>query len=43
MVPAAGATAMGDTLITPGGDVITEVRDPFGFVIQFAKRGKGIV
>jgi glyoxylase I family protein len=40
---AAGATAMGETLITPSGDIITEVRDPFGFVIQFAKRGKNLI
>lgn len=37
---AAGATPAEDVTITPGGDEITILRDPWGVPIQFVKRAK---
>lgn len=37
---AAGATPIGDTITTEGGDIIATLRDPWGVPIQFAKRAK---
>ena len=37
---AAGAQAVGDILVTPGGDEIAMLRDPWGVPIQFVKRAE---
>ncbi|MFH1709371.1 MAG: VOC family protein [Planctomycetota bacterium] len=37
---AAGATAEGDPIITPDGDDIANVRDPWGLVVQLVRRNK---
>lgn len=34
----AGATAEGDVQMTPAGDEVTMLRDPWGFPIQFVRR-----
>jgi catechol 2,3-dioxygenase-like lactoylglutathione lyase family enzyme len=39
---AAGATAVGDP-ITPGGDVLAMLRDPWGLAIQLAQRAEPMV
>lgn len=40
---AAGATPEGDIVRAPNGDVIGIVRDPWGFCVQLAKRGKPMI
>src|SRR5262245_32098931 len=35
---AAGATAEGDVQLTPAGDRVAMLRDPWGFAIQFVNR-----
>jgi len=40
---AAGATPDGDITRAPNGDVIATVRDPWGFPVQLAKRGKAMI
>ena len=37
---AAGATPVGDISVTPGGDEIAILRDPWGVAIQFVKRAE---
>ncbi len=37
---AAGATAVGEVTVTPAGDELAMLRDPWGVAIQFVKRGK---
>ncbi len=37
---AAGATAVGEVNITPAGDELAMLRDPWGVAIQFVKRAK---
>jgi len=37
---AAGATVAGDVNITPAGDEIAMLRDPWGVPIQFVKRAE---
>jgi len=37
---AAGATAVGEVTITPSGDELAMLRDPWGVAIQFVKRTK---
>ena len=37
---AAGATAVGEVTITPAGDELAMLRDPWGVAIQFVKRAK---
>ncbi len=37
---AAGATAVGEVTLTPGGDEIAVLRDPWGLAIQFIKRAE---
>jgi glyoxylase I family protein len=37
---AAGATAVGEVTITPSGDELAMLRDPWGVAIQFVKRAK---
>ena len=39
----AGASPLGETIRNDSGDVITEVRDPFGMAIQLVKRGKNLL
>ena len=36
----AGATAAGEVTITPSGDELAMLRDPWGVAIQFVKRAK---
>ena len=36
---AAGATTAGDVTITPTGDEMTFLRDPWGLALQLVKRG----
>lgn len=40
---AAGATIAIDTTLTPGGDELTMLRDPWGFSIQLCKRARPMV
>ena len=40
---AAGATAVGDVTVTPAGDTLAMLRDPWGLAIQFASRTKRLV
>lgn len=37
---AAGATAVGEVTVTPAGDELAMLRDPWGVAIQFVKRAK---
>ena len=37
---AAGATAVGEVTITPAGDELAMLRDPWGVAIQFVKRAR---
>jgi catechol 2,3-dioxygenase-like lactoylglutathione lyase family enzyme len=37
---AAGATAVGDVIVTPTGDRIAMLRDPWGLAIQFVERAE---
>ena len=37
---AAGATAVGEVTVTPSGDELAMLRDPWGVAIQFVKRAK---
>jgi glyoxylase I family protein len=37
---AAGATAVGEVTMTPSGDELAMLRDPWGVAIQFVKRAK---
>ncbi|MHC4693451.1 MAG: VOC family protein [Planctomycetota bacterium] len=37
---AAGATAVGEITVTPAGDELAMLRDPWGVAIQFVKRAK---
>ncbi len=37
---AAGATAVGEVTVTPAGDELAMLRDPWGVAIQFVKRDK---
>jgi glyoxylase I family protein len=37
---AAGASAEGDALVTPMGDHVAMLRDPWGFAIQFVHRAQ---
>jgi catechol 2,3-dioxygenase-like lactoylglutathione lyase family enzyme len=39
----AGATADGDIIRAPNGDVIASVRDPWGFPVQLARRGQPMI
>ena len=39
----AGAARMGDLLHTDDGDVLAMLRDPWGFSIQLARRGRAMV
>jgi len=39
----AGATPDGDVTRAPDGDVIAVVRDPWGFAVQLAKRGRPMI
>jgi uncharacterized glyoxalase superfamily protein PhnB len=39
----AGATPDGDITRAPSGDVIAVVRDPWGFPVQLAKRGRPMI
>jgi len=36
---AAGATSVGEITVTPDGDELAMLRDPWGFAIQLARRG----
>ena len=40
---AAGATPAGDISITPAGDELAMLRDPWGFAIQLAKRQQPMI
>jgi glyoxylase I family protein len=40
---AAGATAVGDVTLTPSGDTLAMLRDPWGLAIQLACRAKRLV
>jgi uncharacterized glyoxalase superfamily protein PhnB len=40
---AAGATAVGDIAVTPAGDHLAMVRDPWGFCIQLAQRAEPMI
>ena len=40
---AAGATAEGDVLRPPNGDVLATLRDPWGFPIQLARRASPMI
>ena len=40
---AAGATSDGEMIRAPSGDVIANLRDPWGFPIQLAHRGKPMI
>ena len=40
---AAGATAAGEITLTPAGDEMTFVRDPWGIVIQLVKRARPLL
>jgi hypothetical protein len=36
----AGATAVGDVTVTPAGDELAMLRDPWGLAVQLVKRAK---
>jgi len=40
---AAGATAAGDVVVTPGGDRFAMLRDPWGLALQLAHRARPLV
>ena len=40
---AAGATAVGDVTLTPAGDTLAMLRDPWGLAIQLACRSERLV
>lgn len=40
---AAGATSAGDVMVTPSGDEMTMLRDPWGVAIQFVKRAEAML
>ena len=40
---AAGASAEGDALVTPVGDHVAMLRDPWGFAIQFVHRAEPMI
>jgi glyoxylase I family protein len=40
---AAGATPVGDAVITPGGDEFAMLRDPWGLALQLARRARPLV
>ena len=40
---AAGATAEGEALVTPAGDHVAMLRDPWGLAIQFAHRAQRMI
>jgi catechol 2,3-dioxygenase-like lactoylglutathione lyase family enzyme len=40
---AAGATAVGDVQVTPAGDTVAMLRDPWGLPIQFVQRAAPMI
>jgi catechol 2,3-dioxygenase-like lactoylglutathione lyase family enzyme len=40
---AAGATPVGDVVVTPAGDRFAMLRDPWGLALQLARRGQPLV
>jgi catechol 2,3-dioxygenase-like lactoylglutathione lyase family enzyme len=40
---AAGATPVGDAVLTPGGDQFAMLRDPWGLALQLARRARPLV
>ena len=40
---AAGATAVGEVVVTPGGDQFAMLRDPWGLALQLARRARPLV
>lgn len=40
---AAGASAQGDIVVTPVGDQLAMLRDPWGFCIQLAQRAEAMI
>jgi glyoxylase I family protein len=40
---AAGAAPDGDVIHSPGGDVIANLRDPWGFPVQLVRRSKAMI
>jgi glyoxylase I family protein len=40
---AAGATPVGDVVVTPGGDQFAMLRDPWGLALQLARRAQPLV
>ena len=40
---AAGATAEGDVQVTPSGDTMAMLRDPWGLAIQFVRRAERMI
>jgi catechol 2,3-dioxygenase-like lactoylglutathione lyase family enzyme len=40
---AAGATAEGDVQVTPAGDTMAMLRDPWGLAIQFVRRAQPMI
>lgn len=39
----AGATPEGELIVTPEGDELAVVRDPWGLALQLVKRGKSLI
>ena len=40
---AAGAVAVGEVVVTPGGDEFAMLRDPWGLALQLARRARPLV
>ena len=40
---AAGATSVGDVVVTPAGDQFAMLRDPWGLALQLARRARPLV
>ena len=40
---AAGASPVGDVTVTPSGDELAMLRDPWGFAIQLARRSEPMI
>ena len=40
---AAGATPVGDVVVTPAGDQFAMLRDPWGLALQLARRARPLV